>query len=84
MDDGNPTVWEDLGYNSQKSGVVMPFQKYQKLRDNATLKESGSLREGSVRIEYIRGMMTGSVVVMDKRYADPVTQRGYAREVVVM
>ena len=75
-----PTVREDLGYNT-KSSPVLVFRKYQNRTANGTLNVSRKLPEDRIRIEYIQGMMAGRVVVMAKRYADPVIKRGYARKI---
>ena len=79
--ESEPTVREDLGYNTKSGkGMAMPFQKYQ--TQNAAETSSGLkiLPEDRIRIEYIRGMMAGMIVVMAQRFAEPVIQRGFARE----
>lgn len=80
MGEEHPTAREDQGYNTKNSSVLL-FQKYQKPSVRGTLQSYEKLPEDKIRIEYIRGMAMGGVVVMARRYADPVISRGYAREI---
>ena len=75
MDEERDTVMTDLGYNHQSTkATIYPLRKNGK----EVYRNSESLPEGLVRIEFITGPLSGETKVYAERFADEMINRNKA------